>query len=233
MSNNIVTKTNRGIIILMTLLIIVICIFSIFTFKFNNGIRQLHKTVVENNAEYVEKLQNISAIVDYKSKRKFMVTKSRDFILEKNSSLSVEDAYDIAELNFDICERYNQDPRLVLALQYQESRYNSNAISSAGAKGICQIWPPTGRLLANGLGIEYSDDILHDNRVNILMCVYYLDNLFAVYNDTKLVLAEYNGGPKNAYFIRIGSSSVSSETRDYVKRVMKLYDDIKTMFMNT
>ena len=47
------------------------------------------------------------------------------------------------------------DPALVAALIWQESTFDPGAVSGAGARGLMQIMPPTGRALARGLGIKY------------------------------------------------------------------------------
>jgi hypothetical protein len=210
--------------------VIILFAIPIFFNKTHSDINNLNIQISSNYEIYLEKLQSISASVDYQSKKKIIVLKSRDFIMKSNPKILIDNAYKIAELNYELCERYNQDPILILALQYYESRFDSLAISSAGAVGLCQIWPSTGRLLANGLGIQYHETILKNSRINVLMCVYYLNNLFSIYNDVRFVLAEYNGGPRNAYFLRIGSNDISSETKQYVNAVILLYNKLKDEF---
>ena len=47
-----------------------------------------------------------------------------------------------------------------------------------------------------------------------------LDILFSAYNDERLVLAEYNGGPLNAGYLRAGSTRAAAETRASVATVL-------------
>ena len=63
-------------------------------------------------------------------------------------------------------------------------------------------------------------------RRNTELAAFYLDKLFETYGDPRLVLAEYNGGPINAWRLRNGSDRVAAETRDYVVKVMVVLDGL-------
>jgi hypothetical protein len=60
------------------------------------------------------------------------------------------------------------------------------------------------------------------------MAALYLDILSTTYNDPSLLLAEYNGGPRNAGLFRAGASDVAVETRDYVPKVLAIYDRLRS-----
>ncbi len=62
------------------------------------------------------------------------------------------------------------------------------------------------------------------------MAALYLDILLSTYHDKKMVLAEYNGGPINAGYLRAASSRVAAETRDYVHKVDAVYQRLKAKF---
>ena len=119
---------------------------------------------------------------------------------------------------------------LLLSVGAVESRFDRTAVSRADARGLYQIWPATGRLLARSLGWEYTDEMLFDPARNTEMAVLYLDMLFTTYNDPVMVLAEYNGGPLNSGFLRARSSSVAAETRDYVIKVSAIHELLKAEF---
>ena len=45
-----------------------------------------------------------------------------------------------------------------------------------------------------------------------------------------MVLAEYNGGPLNAGYLRAGAGALAAETRSYVPRVLDLHQRLKREF---
>ena len=93
-----------------------------------------------------------------------------------------------------------------------------------------QIWPSTGRLLAHALGWTYDDSLLFDPEKNTQAAALYLDVLFSTYKDPQMVLAEYNGGPLNAGYLRAGVAALAAETRNYVPRVLELHQRLQHEF---
>ncbi len=88
------------------------------------------------------------------------------------------------------------DWRLMAAQCYQESGFDPQAISWAGARGLMQIMPET----AGHLGIPAGQ--LHNPEVNIRAAALYLNELQNKFSDVpgraerlQFVLAAYNGGP--------------------------------------
>lgn len=87
------------------------------------------------------------------------------------------------------------DWRLMAAQCYQESTFDPNAVSFAGAKGLMQIMPGT----ADVLGLPR--DKMYDPEQNIAAAAKYLGQLEAKFGDirdrverTNFILASYNGG---------------------------------------
>jgi soluble lytic murein transglycosylase-like protein len=137
------------------------------------------------------------------------------------------EAREYARLLLEITEKFNSvDPVFLLAIGIVESRFTTGATSHAEAKGLYQIWPATGRWLAGELGWEFSEEMLFEPAKNTELAASYLDKLFVTYGDSRLVLAEYNGGPVNARRLRNGSDRLAAETRDYVAKVMTVLDDL-------
>ena len=128
---------------------------------------------------------------------------------------------------------YRFDQAIVLAVARQESRFNPDATSHAGARGLMQIMPTTAAYitkdpsLARGnrerlndptysmrLGEDYLLDLLKRQNGNLF-------GLTAAYNaglgNLSRWLAQQEGNNDPVLFIE---SLPSPETRDYVKRVM-------------
>jgi soluble lytic murein transglycosylase-like protein len=177
------------------------------------------------------KLQQLEAGIGYDTQRRHLLLGMRDHILKVNSRASLSDAYLYARLALDATEKYpSVDPLLLLAIGTVESGYNPQAKSHADARGLYQIWPSTGRLLARSLGWTYDEQTLYDPEKNTEAAALYLDILFSAYNDPEMVLAEYNGGPVNAGYYRAAVSALAAETRNYVPRVLELYARLKDKF---
>lgn len=178
-----------------------------------------------------QKIQQLDAGISFDSKRQQMLLGIRDEIMRTNPKISLNEAYDYAQLVMGASEKYpSVDPLMFLAIGIVESAYHTGATSHANAKGLYQIWPSTGRMLARTLNWEYTDDLLYDPEANTEMAALYLDILFSTYNDVNMVLAEYNGGPLNAGYLRAGSNRAAAETRDYVDKVGDVHERLKNKF---
>lgn len=127
------------------------------------------------------------------------------------------------------------DPFFVYSVMRQESIFNFEIASPAGACGLLQIMPSTGKMLAKQEGIaNFSPKQLYNPYLNIRLGVRYLVDLKATYkNDYMYVLTNYNAGPKPTRRWQAASGNLPwdiraeeisyRETRDYVKRVMGNY----------
>ena len=93
--------------------------------------------------------------------------------------------------------KYEIDPLFVAAMIREESRYNADIVSYAGAIGLMQIMPATGRELAGRLKIPgFSTKILYNPDINIQMGSWYMKSLMDQFdNNHSLVAGAYNGGP--------------------------------------
>lgn len=130
-------------------------------------------------------------------------------------------------------EERGLDPYLVAGLIRRESMFNDQAVSPAGAIGLMQIMPQTGRQLARQAQIgEFRPDLLKRPDLNIHLGTAYFAELMDRYGGRlPAVLAAYNAGPHR---LRQWSSLPEfrdmdlfseripyGETRDYVKFVQE------------
>lgn len=129
------------------------------------------------------------------------------------------------------------DVAAVYAVARQESRFQIDAVSSAGARGLMQLMPATAEETAGKIGLDYSASRLtSDAEYNALLGSTYLKAQLEAF-DGSLVLAAaaYNAGAGNARkWIRTYGDPRSEEidpvvwielipmleTRTYVKRVV-------------
>jgi soluble lytic murein transglycosylase-like protein len=137
--------------------------------------------------------------------------------------------------------RHRLDPALVLAVIRQESIFNAEIVSRAGAVGLMQIMPSTGEEIARLLGERFCVDSLTVPSVNIRYGTFYLRRLLDQFSGNEvLALASYNGGPDNAseWYVRGREKDFDlfvedigfSETRNYVKKVLGNYWFYRRLF---
>jgi len=128
----------------------------------------------------------------------------------------------------DWVKKYAQEgelnPNYVAAVIFSESRFNPNATSPVGARGLMQIMPGTGTGIAKQLGesATYSVDKLYDPETNIRYGCFYLSGLVHKYAlSSSLPLIAYNGGVGLADRYSINAATLNSETSYYVVKVQK------------
>jgi hypothetical protein len=186
---------------------------------------ELERELAATRGQLQAGFDELRAGIQYDSVRQRLLLGMRDEILRVNGSLGLGDAYHYAELLMNETDKYpSVDPLLLLSIGIVESGFDTQARSHANARGLYQIWPATGRMLAGMLDWEYSDEMLFEPERNTEMAALYLDVLFTTYNDLGMVLAEYNGGPINAGYYRAGSHRTTPETADYVPKVLEHYE---------
>jgi soluble lytic murein transglycosylase len=125
------------------------------------------------------------------------------------------------------------DRAWVYGLIRQESRFIMEAQSTAGASGLMQVMPSTGRWVAKKIGLtDFVQDMLSDVKTNILLGANYMNMVLGSMDGSQvLATAAYNAGPGR---LRSWRSTLSRpmdstifiesipyyETRGYVKNVM-------------
>lgn len=88
------------------------------------------------------------------------------------------------------------DPFLVAAIIKNESNFEHKAVSGAGAVGLMQIMPETGRWIAEQMGLkDYKDSDLYQTKTNIRMGCWYLGELEHEFKHNLALMAiAYNAG---------------------------------------
>jgi soluble lytic murein transglycosylase len=113
---------------------------------------------------------------------------------------------------------YDLDPALIAAVIYQESKFEVDARSDAGAIGLMQVQPETAKGIATRTGgSRFRVDDLYDPEINVRYGSWYLRHLLDKYGTEEQALAAYNGGQGN-----VDRGVVYPETKAYVARVLEL-----------
>ena len=115
------------------------------------------------------------------------------------------------EAIFDEASRtYGVSKSLLLAVAKQESNFDPNSVSHAGAQGIMQLMPGT----AKTLGVKNAFDPYE----NIMGGAKLLRDNIRSFGSVPLALAAYNAGPGAVK--KYGGVPPYKETQDYVKKIM-------------
>ncbi len=133
------------------------------------------------------------------------------------------------------------DPALVAALILQESSYDPGALSRAGARGLMQVMPATGRKIARAKGVRYQRAALHDPAVSLEFGTHYLRLMSERYaGAVEKVLAAYNAGPHrvDAWTLARGEQPAEdfietipfTETRNYVMIVLANREQYRRLY---
>jgi len=111
---------------------------------------------------------------------------------------------------------FKVDPLLLHAMVVVESHFNNCAVSPAGASGLLQLMPKTAK--------AYDVQDVFDARQNIRGATAYLAELIQEFEIPQLYLAAYNAGETAVK--RKGYIPNYTETRAYIRKVLKVYQDI-------
>jgi soluble lytic murein transglycosylase-like protein len=140
--------------------------------------------------------------------------------------------------------KHKADPRLVLSIMREESRFNPRAKSAAAARGLLQFIITTARDVGQAIGlVQVSPEDLYDPKVVIQLGAKYIGDLLGKFErDGYKVAAAYNAGPNQAkLWARMApapgddmflSSINFDETKDYVRKVLNSYERYGEIYEN-
>jgi peptidoglycan lytic transglycosylase len=127
---------------------------------------------------------------------------------------------------------FGVDPLLLVAIVRQESVFDSEALSPAGARGLAQLLPGTAALTARGLDVTFSPDWITVPDLNLHLGAAHLAELLRRFGGRlEPAIAAYNAGasPVTRWLRRDGADDPDRfvelipypETRGYVRTVLR------------
>ena len=117
---------------------------------------------------------------------------------------------EVRQMVWEEAKRQGVNPALAVKLAWQESRFNPDARSKAGAISVMQLMPGT----AKDLGVN-PDDVAENIRGGI---TYLKQQLTRFQGREDLALAAYNAGPGNVQ--KYGGVPPFKETQHYVQTIL-------------
>jgi soluble lytic murein transglycosylase len=138
---------------------------------------------------------------------------------------------------------FDVDPLLIWAVMREESRYDPEALSYVGARGLMQVMPSSQAWIAEQLAEDISPGDAFTPESSIRMGAWFLDFLLDYFDgDLELVIAAYNGGAgsvdgwqadplisnRDDLLRWIGFG----ETREYLERVSSSYLVYQELYAN-
>jgi soluble lytic murein transglycosylase len=139
---------------------------------------------------------------------------------------------------------FDVDPYLLAALIRQESSFDIDARSRAGARGLMQVMPGTARQAARRMGLEWSDHLLHVPDANLHVGAAHLAILLRHYAGNPVpTLAAYNAGLTPVEIWRRFPEAKDpalfveripyAETRGYVRSVLRNWTIYRALYPPT
>jgi soluble lytic murein transglycosylase len=130
------------------------------------------------------------------------------------------------------------EPAFIFSVTRQESNFDTEAVSSANARGLMQLLPATAQTVARRLGMNFRVDMLTaDPQANIKLGAAYLDEMLGRFEGSLVMAAAaYNAGPRRVdeWLATYGNPLRGerdlldwmemipfAETRNYVQRIVE------------
>ncbi|MBW2454214.1 MAG: lytic transglycosylase domain-containing protein [Deltaproteobacteria bacterium] len=128
--------------------------------------------------------------------------------------------------------RHQVDPELLAIVTLVESGGYTRATSPSGARGLMQIMPSTGKVIASERALEeHSSDRLYDPAYNIDFGAFYLAEQLNAFGTSdpeesvELAAAAYNGGPSRLRRYLEDAGTQSAQTTRYRHWVRSMWEE--------
>lgn len=127
------------------------------------------------------------------------------------------------------------------SIMRKESGFSPVEVSTADARGLLQMIPPTSAKVAASAGVPFFADELYDPAVNIKLGALYIGALYRKFGgQIPLVAGAFNAGPKamarwcdqhgKRQMDELVELIAFTQTREYAKRVTSIYARYRTLY---
>lgn len=139
-----------------------------------------------------------------------------------------EEKAELAGVIFHESSRFGYDPLLVMAVILTESSFKKGQVSDAGARGIMQLMPSTGRDLASRTGIDWQGtDQLFDPVTNVRLGTLHLFEQILKFKDVRKGIIAYNLGETR---LRGRLRQNRPLPKEYFRRIWDNYNMLKERY---
>lgn len=139
---------------------------------------------------------------------------------------------------------FGVDPILLVAIVRQESVFDAQALSPAGARGLAQLLPGTAALTARGLDVTFYPEWITVPDLNLHLGAAHLQELLERFGGrVEVAAAAYNAGaaPVTRWLSRPGANDPDEfielipyqETRGYVRAVLRNRDLYRALYVTS
>ena len=179
----------------------------LFTYLFLSKILEQQNSKLNTN-NYSKDLSTSSTSSDFSAVLSQQITS-----ILPAKQINLETKQNFNTIIDEMSSKYNVPANLIKAVIKTESNFNAKATSHAGAQGLMQLMPATGRSL--GVVDPFNP------KQNIEAGTKYLSQMLNRFNgNLDLALAAYNAGPGNVQ--KYGGIPPFKETQNYVAKVRAL-----------
>ncbi len=213
------------------------------------------KNLTEEEIELKSKIKPIKDKIFIQFLNYFISTKNyhyiylllnRHFLYFKKDEKSIYNKMFHPLAYFDEIDKFSKEfdvnPLIVLSIMETESIFHPEVVSSAGAIGLMQIMPQTGKKIAESLKIDSYDLFNPDD--NIRFGVYYISQLLKRFkHQIPFASASYNGGPHNMSLwlkkhkdkklslIEMVDQIEFAESRNYAHKIVRLLSTYSNLYL--
>lgn len=180
---------------------------------------------IEKGNIYQSVIWGLRSLLDKPNKRGYELSHPRSF----------------EDLVLKAAEKYDVEPELIWATMKEESTFKHDVSSWAGAMGLMQIMPATGKDIASRLNTTIEDSDLLNPEINIKFGTFYISSMLKMYSgNIDRAMAAYNGGPGNVS--RWNNSPLGKtnedfptaityfETQEYITKIKNSYFVYKWLY---